>query len=237
MLAALGLRLLDAQGDAVEPAPRGLARLAAVDATQLDARLGDARITILSDVNNPLTGAQGAVAVFGPQKGVRLEDVPAFDAALARYAVLAPRAVGRDVAQRPGAGAAGGLGFALQLLGGVPQSGAEVVADLIGLDAALHGADWALTGEGRTDRQTLLSKTPFVVAARARRRGVPITLVSGAVDPGSLTELGAHFAGCFAVPPGPATLEDCIANADSWLADRAEQAARVFAAARKMRSG
>ncbi len=140
--------------------------------------------------------------------------------------------MGQSAADRPGAGAAGGLGFALQLVGGSFRSGAEVVADLIGLDAALRGATWALTGEGRTDRQTLLRKAPFVVAERARAAGVPITLLSGAVDAAALPELARYFDGCFALPSGPMTLADCIAGADALLADRAEQIARVHAAAR-----
>jgi glycerate kinase len=234
MLAALGLALLDTHGNAVPPTPQGLAALARVDAHALDPRLREARITILSDVNNPLAGAQGAVAVFGPQKGVRREDVATFDRTLARFAALAEEAVGRRVAERAGAGAAGGLGFALQLLGGTPQSGADVVADLVGLDAALVGADWAITGEGRSDTQTLLAKGPFVVAERAHRAGVPITLLAGAVDPASLPALGAHFAGCFAVAPGPATLDACIEHSAAWLADRAEQVARVLAAGTRL---
>ena len=124
-LAALGVTLTDARGVAVEPTPRGLQRLAAVSTSGLDARLAGSRITILSDVDNPLCGPGGAIAVFGPQKGVAADLVATFDGTLARYAALAERAFsswaagssvsGRAVAQRPGAGAAGGLGFALQL--------------------------------------------------------------------------------------------------------------------------
>jgi len=231
MLAALGLRLAAGNGDIVAPTPAGLAHLGSVDAGGLDPRLGDCAITIMSDVNNPLCGARGATAIFGPQKGVRAADVAPIDATLARFAALAERAVGHGAADRPGAGAAGGLGFALQLVGGSFRSGAEVVADLLGLDAALAGADWALTGEGRTDAQTLLRKAPFVVAERARAAGVPITLLSGAIDSAALPELGRVFDGCFALPAGPMSLADCIAQADVLLADRAGEIARVWAVA------
>ncbi|MEO8305775.1 MAG: glycerate kinase [Betaproteobacteria bacterium] len=231
MLAALGLGLNDAAGRDVEPTPAGLASLARVDARGLDPRLVQSSITIMSDVNNPLCGARGATAIFGPQKGVPANDIGSIDAVLERYAALAERAVPRRAANDPGAGAAGGLGFALQLVGGAFRSGAEVVADLIGLDAAMKGADWAFTGEGRTDAQTLLRKAPFVVAERARAAGVPITLLSGAVDAAALPELGRVFAGCFSLTPGPMTLAECIANADALLADRAEQIARVAARA------
>ena len=232
MLAALGLAIFDGSGRAVAPTPQGLASAASADGSGLDRRLAESAITIMSDVNNPLCGERGATAVFGPQKGVRPEDIAMVDATLSRYAALAERTVGSQVSERPGAGAAGGLGFALQLVGASFRSGAEVVADLIGLDAALDGATWAMTGEGRSDRQTLLRKAPFVVAERARAAGVPITLLSGAVDAAALPELSKVFSGCFALPSGPMSLEDCIAHADALLADRAEQIARIWYAAR-----
>jgi len=232
LLAALGLVLRDRDGRAVDPTPEGLARLATVDASALDPRLSECAITIMSDVNNPLCGPRGATAIFGPQKGVQAHEADAIDATLARFGALAERAVGRTAAERPGAGAAGGLGFALQLVGGRFASGAEVVADLIGLDAAIAGARWVITGEGRTDRQTLLGKTPYVVAMRAQRAGVPVTLLSGAVDRAALPELGQAFAGCFALPDGPATLDRCVAEAGSLLADRAEALARLLDAVR-----
>jgi glycerate kinase len=233
MLAALGLSIRDARNALCRPTPEGLADAAEVDARAFDVRLAQCAITIMSDVNNPLCGPRGATAIFGPQKGVTPDVHDRFDAALAHFAALAEKALGREAAQRPGAGAAGGLGFALQLAGGTFASGAEVVADLVGLDAALARSDWAITGEGRTDSQTLLGKTPYVVAERARRAGVPVTLLSGAVDAASLAALGAAFDGCFALPDGPATLERCVADASALLADRAEALARIVDAVRR----
>jgi len=233
LLEALGLVLLDASGNAVAPTPAGLAALARVDAGDLDPLLADCAITIMSDVDNPLCGERGATAIFGPQKGVRPPEVAVFDGTLGRYAALVERALATRAADRPGAGAAGGLGFALQLLGGDPRSGAEVVADLIGLDAAFAGADWAITGEGRTDSQTLSGKAPYVVARRARAAGVPITLLSGAVDAAALPALAPVYAGCFALPAGPLALADCVAGADALAADRAEQIARLWSAAQR----
>ena len=183
----------------------------------------------MSDVNNPLCGERGATAIFGPQKGVARRRRRG-DRRDAR--AISPRWRSRRSAQRaaahPGAGAAGGLGFALQLVGGTFRSGAEVVADLIGLDAALAGADWAITGEGRTRRADAAAQGAVSSSRSARApRGVPITLLSGAVDAAALPELGRVFAGCFALPGGPMTLAECIADADALLADRAEQIARV----------
>jgi glycerate kinase len=232
LLAALGLSLTDARGRAIEPTPAGLATLAAVDASRLDPRLADARIIVMSDVNNPLTGERGATAIFGPQKGVRRERIAEIDGHIANFASLTEGALDRRAQDKPGAGAAGGLGFALQLIGGEMRSGAEVVADLIGLDAALDGADWAITGEGKSDEQTALGKTPLIVARRAAARLIPATLISGSIDRSALPELGRHFAGCFSLPSGPASLEQCLEDAAALLADRAEQLALLFDAAR-----
>ncbi|MFO1304233.1 MAG: glycerate kinase [Burkholderiales bacterium] len=230
LLGALGLRLLDAAGREVAATPRGLASLASVDASPIDPRVRACRFSIMSDVDNPLCGTMGATAIFGPQKGVQAGDVPRIDGVLRRFADLAQEAMGVDVAELPGSGAAGGLGFALQLAGGSVRSGAEVVADLIHLDAALEGADWVITGEGRSDRQTLLSKAPFVVARHAKAARVPVTLLSGAVEGDALADLHEHFAGCFALPGGPMSLEACIRDARSLLAARAEALGRLVAA-------
>jgi len=230
LLVALGLKLLDAKGRDVEPTPAGCASLAHVDASTLDVRLASTHITIMSDVNNPLCGERGATAIFGPQKGVNPDRAADIDAAIARFAALAERAIGRNAKDRPGAGAAGGLGFALQLLGGEMRSGADVVAELLGLDALLDEADWLITGEGRSDCQTLLGKAPFVAARHAAAKGVPTTLLSGSIDREALPELAQHFTSCHALSFGPATIEECVANASGLLADSAEQLARLFQA-------
>ncbi|MEO8508193.1 MAG: glycerate kinase [Betaproteobacteria bacterium] len=232
MLAALGMVLVDRDGRRLAGTPGALQRLDRVDASALDPRLATCEFRIMSDVNNPLAGTLGATAIFGPQKGVVPGDIAVFDGALGRFATLAEAAIGRDAAHRPGAGAAGGLGFALQLIGGTFASGAQVVAELIGLDATLADADWVITGEGKSDRQTLLAKAPFVVAQHAAAHGVPVTLVSGAIDPAALPELGLHFAGCFGLPNGPALLAECIADAAALLEARAEQLGRLFVARR-----
>lgn len=232
LLVALGLRLTDARGRDVAPTPDGLDNLAHADATGLDPRLASCAITIMSDVNNPLSGERGATAIFGPQKGVPRDRIAAIDATLARYATIVERALGRQAAANAGAGAAGGLGHALMLIGGTMRSGAAVVADLVGLDAALAGASWAITGEGRSDAQTLLAKAPSVVADHARAHGVPVSLLSGAIDGAALPSLHERFDGCFALPAGPSTLEACVRDAATLLAHRAEAMTRLFVAAR-----
>ncbi|TCS71686.1 glycerate kinase [Sulfuritortus calidifontis] len=234
LLAALGVRLLDAHGHTVAPTPAGLADLARVDFSGLDPRLKQCRLTLMTDVQNPLCGPLGATAVFGPQKGVAPDAIGLVDARLRHWAELGDAWAGAAISERPGAGSAGGLGYALQLLGASHRAGAEVVAELAGLDAALQGADWAITGEGRSDAQTLLGKVPLVVARHARAAGVPVSLLSGAFERAALAELAPHFDGCFALPDGPMPLEAALAGAHGLLADRAEQLARVLAACGKL---
>ena len=227
LLAGLGMKLFDAQGEELEPTPEQLARLARIDVSQLDARLADASFVGMSDVDNPLTGEHGATAIFGPQKGVKPEQIASVDAALARFADLLEPALQRTARNLPGAGAAGGLGFALHMLGAQFEPGAETVARQIGLDAALDGADWLITGEGRSDVQTLHGKAPFIACAHARALGVPATLLSGAVDSSALPRLAEHFSGCFSPAPGPITLEVAIRDAAQLLANEAEQLMRL----------
>jgi glycerate kinase len=233
LLHALGVRLHDAAGRDLAPTPRGLASIAHVEARDIAARLRGVEISIMSDVDNPLCGRMGATAIFGPQKGVPPADVERIDDVLRRFARASQIALASEVMDKPGSGAAGGLGFALQLVGGTMRSGAEVVADLVRLDDALASAGWAVTGEGRSDRQTLLSKAPFVVARHASALGVPVTLLSGAVDDGALPDLHEHFRGCFALPARPMTLDECMRDAATLLAARAESLGHVIAAAVK----
>ena len=229
LLIGLGAKFFGDEGQPVSPAPAELGQLRQVELRDLDPRLKECRLTLMSDVNNPLAGPRGATAIFGPQKGVTPQQHDRLDQAIAHFAERAEAAFSVKAADRPGAGAAGGLGYTLQLLGGEFRSGAEVVADLLRLDDAMTGADWAITGEGRTDLQTLLGKTPHLVAKRAARAGVPISLLSGGIDRKALSELGKTFAGCFSLVFGPMTLEQAIADSAGLLADSAEQLARLRA--------
>ncbi|CAM2145651.1 Glycerate kinase [Pararobbsia alpina] len=232
LLNALGVRLLDEEGDALPPTPASLEQLASIDVTGLDARLRRCELVAMTDVDNPLCGPQGASAMFGPQKGAKPSQVATLDHALKHFADLLEAALGKRVRDLPGAGAAGGLGFALHALGATFQPGAEIVAKEVGLDAALENADWLITGEGRSDEQTLHGKTPYIACAHARSAGVPATLLSGAIAPDALPALSQVFSGCFSPAPGPMTLDAAISGAEVLLADAAEQLARLFESAR-----
>lgn len=176
MLAALGARLLDADGAPLPDGGAALARLARVDLSGLDRRLAGTRVVLACDVDNPLLGPTGAAAVYGPQKGAGPGEVAELEAALARWA----SALGEDTARTPGAGAAGGVGFAaLAVLGAERRSGIEVVLELVGFGPLLAGAALVITGEGALDEQTLHGKAPAGVARAARAAGVPVVAVCG----------------------------------------------------------
>jgi glycerate kinase len=233
LLAALGVRFLDANNNDIDPVPQALNQLVRIDISGLDKRLKDVHITAMSDVNNPLCGDKGASAVFGPQKGATPEQVKELDTLLARYAQLLEEAFGKQAATLPGAGAAGGLGYALLMIGAHFRSGAETVMEYIGLDKALTGAHWLITGEGRSDSQTLHGKAPYIASEHAKRLSIPTTLLSGGVDIASLQQLQAHFMGCFSITFGPVTLQDAIANADVLLTNSANQIGNLWHHGRK----
>lgn len=183
MLSALGIRFLDAAGDPIPPGGQGLERLDEVDTAGLHPVLrdGGAHIILASDVENPLTGPDGAAAVYGPQKGAGPAEVERLDRALAHFASLVPD--GEHHAGRAGAGAAGGMGFGtFALLGAASVPGADYVLDLVGFTRAVDEADAVVTGEGRFDEQTLSGKGPGAVIAAARDRSLPVHVVCGSSE-------------------------------------------------------
>lgn len=180
MLQALGVRLLDADGKPLGPGGGELARLMTIDVSGLDARLAGCRVEVACDVDNPLIGPRGASAVFGPQKGATPDKVALLDANLGHYAAVIKAALSVDVAQLPGAGAAGGLGAGFKaFLDADLKPGSEIVTTAVGLDAVLADADLVITGEGRIDGQTIHGKTPIGVASVAKRHGKPVIGIAG----------------------------------------------------------
>ena len=165
MVQALGARLLDEQGRDLPLGGGALQNLASLELTGLRQKLGDVRIVVASDVDNPLLGPRGAAAVFGPQKGASPADVSQLERALAVWAKRVAEATGTDLASRAGAGAAGGTGFAaMALLNAELRPGIELLLDWLDFDRALVGADLVITGEGSLDEQSLAGKAPVGVA-------------------------------------------------------------------------
>lgn len=187
MLEALGIRFLDDEERIVRTrGPRTLCGVRRIDVSGLDPRLAHTRMVAASDVTSPLLGDAGASAVFGPQKGAGPEDVDLLDEVLSGLARLGAEACGKDLSGAPGAGAAGGIGWACQqFLGARMRPGVEVVADLVGLEEAVIDADLVLTGEGSVDAQTLTGKTPWGVARVAVGAGVPVVVIAGRVREGA----------------------------------------------------
>ncbi|WP_263862636.1 glycerate kinase family protein [Bifidobacterium platyrrhinorum] len=229
LLKALGARLLDRDGHDVAPGGAALAGLDHVDLSGLDPRLAHVGIVAACDVTNPLTGPQGASAVFGPQKGASPADVAALDHALARFADVIGRELSVAVADVPGAGAAGGIGAALKgVLGAAFRPGIDIVIETSGLDEAAQWADVVFTGEGSIDFQTKFGKTPAGVARTAKRHGRPVVVLAGHVGEGigELYETGIDAV--FGIAPGAATLDDLLEHAADNVARTAEQVTRLL---------
>lgn len=202
MLSALGAHFFDRVGREIPPFPGGTASLAAVDLRDLDPRIRETEFEVALDVDNPLLGPEGATAIFAPQKGASTQDIPRLDGILKRFA----RAV--EAAQRfaaksmgegggasgnaptswidaPGAGAAGGLGWAsMAVLGAAPKRGADLVAEILNVGDAMEDADIVFTGEGRLDGQTLSGKTVNKVLELSTAKGIPAVVFAGSLGPG-----------------------------------------------------
>ncbi|MGB5834578.1 MAG: glycerate kinase [Thiohalocapsa sp.] len=228
---ALGYRFLDRAGTVVSPVGGNLQRIEQIDADGTDQRLHAVRIEAICDVDNPLSGPNGAARVYGPQKGATPDQVASLDAGLAHLAMLIQRDLGVDVREIPGAGAAGGLGAGLMAFCGAELCpGAEVVLELVELDRHLVGADLVLTAEGRIDGQTRFGKAPGAVAAHAARLGVPCIAIAGSIgdDVAGLHEAGVQAV--FSLCSGPIALEHAQAQSEALLARSAEQVVRAFLA-------
>ncbi|MBI4312130.1 MAG: glycerate kinase [Chloroflexi bacterium] len=227
---ALGARFLDAAGLDLPPGGAALARLARIDLSRLDPRVKEIRILAATDVANPLCGPEGASETYGPQKGATPDMVRALDAALRRFGEVIEEELGVDVLTRPRMGAAGGAGAGLfALLGAEIGSGADIVCDALGVDAALEGAALAVVGEGRLDWQTAYDKAPIAVARRARAKGVPVIAVAGSLGPGYEALLGQGIALAEAATPAGMPLAEAMARAAELVADAAERAGRQAA--------
>jgi glycerate kinase len=232
MLAALGARLLDAEGRELARGGGALPELDRVDLTGLHPQLATAKVIVACDVDNPLLGPNGAAAIYGPQKGAGPDDVELLDAALAHWANLLDAAThserpGSSLRNLPGAGAAGGVGYAaLAALDAELKPGIELMLDLVGFADALPGARLVITGEGSLDEQTLSGKAPAGVARAAVAAGVPVVTVSGRL---ALTAEQLHAAGvqrAYALSDIEPDLGRCLAEPGPILEKLAQNLAR-----------
>jgi glycerate kinase len=213
-----------------------LARLDTIDFTGFEPRLKDTRFLLASDVDNPLLGAQGAAAIFGPQKGAAQADVGMLDAALARFVEVLAREIGFraiKAAEAPGTGAAGGVGYAaIAVLAATRRPGIDVVLEFTRLAERLAGADLIITGEGSLDEQSLLGKTPMGVARAAGAQGVPVIAVCGRTALTPRQAAAAGFEDVYALTDLESNTNTCMAEAGPLLKQVGAQISRRLVANR-----
>lgn len=234
---ALGVRFLDKNGAPItEPLGGGrLDEIMAIDTRWINPDLANVKVSVASDVTNPLTGEKGASAVYGPQKGATPEMVQRLDRNLGHLAALIKRDLHKDIAGEPGAGAGGGMGAGLMAFTNATlKRGVELVVAATGLDRHMQGAALAVTGEGRVDFQTAFGKTPSGVAASARRHGVPVIAIGGGLsdDAGGVFQHGID--GLETATPNAMPLEVAIQKSRQYLQDAAERAARLIIIGQRM---
>ncbi|ENM5793603.1 glycerate kinase [Vibrio mimicus] len=229
MLAALGARFTNADGEPIQLTGGGLRELANIDLSDFDPRLRHCDLLVACDVNNPLCGDKGASAVFGPQKGATPDDVRLLDGALQQFGLLTEKVTGKAVLQSAGAGAAGGMGAALlAYTHATLRPGIEIVLDTVQLAHQVSDADLVITGEGRIDSQTVHGKTPMGVAKVAKRFDVPVIALSGCTGENYQAVYQCGIDAVFAAVPRAMTLEDALKESDFNLADLAENVARLW---------
>ncbi len=231
MAQALGVKLLTADNQAIAPGGAGLETLERIDISELDARLAECRIEVACDVTNPLTGEEGASAVFGPQKGATPEMITRLDTALEHYAQCVKRCLDIDVLTLEGGGAAGGMGAALYAFCGAElRPGIEIVTDALHLDKLVADADLVITGEGRIDSQTIHGKVPVGVARVAKRYNVPVIAIGGSLTPDVGVVRDHGLDAVFSVMYRICTLEEALRDTE----DNLFMAARNIAAVLRM---
>ncbi len=229
MAQALGIKLLDEDGDDLPAGGAALLNLSRIEMSGIDPRVRESSFLVACDVSNPLTGPEGASAIYGPQKGATPDMVETLDAALMRFSEVARRDLGAEINDLRGAGAAGGLGGGMvAFLNAELRAGVDIVLDTVGLDAALEGADLVLTGEGALDYQTVYSKAPIGVAERARKRGIPVIAIAGTLGD-RYTLVHQHgIEAALAITNGPMSLEEASLRAASLITQATAQAMRMI---------
>lgn len=214
MLQALGFRFRDRYGNELGKAQpmcgQLLSEIAFIESSTALPALREARFTAACDVCNPFFGPAGAACVFAPQKGADPEMVAALDKGLQHLAQVIWQTTGHDIATLPGAGAAGGMGGTLSaLLNAELKPGIDLLLDLTDFDKLIEGADLIITGEGKSDRQTVMGKVPSGILKRARRQGIPVILVSGSIEDADILNQ-AGFRAAFSITPAPMSLEEAM---------------------------
>ncbi len=226
---ALGIRFLDEDGQELEGFGRELIKVKRIDVSGLHPAVAEAKITVMCDVNNPLTGPDGAAYTFGPQKGATPEILEELEAGMKQYASVIQEQLGKDVDLIPGSGAAGGMGAALCVfLNAELKSGIETVLDLIQFDGLLEGTDLVVTGEGRIDWQSAFGKVPSGIGMRCKAKGIPVAAVVGGMGNGAekIYEFGVDS--IISTINGAMNMEEALERAEELYANAAERMFRMI---------
>ncbi len=211
MLQALGFEILDKEGTPVPFGAEGVAKAAYIRTEKVLPQLKECTFRIACDVENPLCGQWGCSAVYGPQKGATPQMVKEMDESIATFAHLAKATFPDADPDAPGAGAAGGLGFAfLTFLGGKLEKGVSLVLSALGVEKEIRGADYVLTGEGRLDAQTVMGKVPSGVARLAAKHNVPVLAFAGSVAEGAKVCNQKGILAYFPILQKPCTLQEAM---------------------------
>jgi glycerate kinase len=226
---ALGIKLLDADHQSLPPGGAALSRLKHIDMSGRYPLVKECKILCACDVTNPLYGPTGTAYVYGPQKGATPEMIKKLDAALRNFAGVIKKDLGLDIADMPGAGAAGGLGAGLvAFLDATLQRGVDLICDSIGFEKYLADADLVITGEGRLDYQTAFGKTVAGLAKRAKAAGVPVIAICGEIGQG-YSEIYQHGVDTvMSILPRCMSKEEAMREAGTLLKDATERAVRLF---------
>lgn len=231
MLSALGYEFLDCSGKPVFPGAFSLDQIETIRSDRVPAELQECRFRVACDVKNPLLGEQGAVYVYGPQKGVKEEERELYDRKMAHYAEKVIAFTGKDMRMEEGAGAAGGLGFALlSCLNAELESGISLVLGVLGLEEELQTADLVITGEGRMDAQTAMGKVPVGIAKLAKKYGCGVLAFAGGVTRDAAVCNDAGIDAFFPIVRGVTTLDEAMQkeNAVANMEDTVEQVFRAL---------
>ena len=228
MAEALGVRLLDTNGKQISRGGGNLGQLASIDVTDLHPAIAETETVVACDVNNPLTGPDGASYVYGPQKGATPEMIEILDGHLVHFDLVLRRTLGQSFNDIPGAGAAGGLGAGLMaFLNAELRLGIDIMIDAVNLKERVQGASIVFTGEGQLDFQTAFGKTPVGVAKVAKAYDIPVIAIAGGIAEGAEAVYDAGIDAMLGIVQEPMSLENAVRDASRLIADTAEQAARL----------
>lgn len=229
MAQSLGAKIFNSHNEQVAPTGEGLEDIAKIDLSDLDHRLKEVKIRVASDVNNSLTGTNGAAYIYGPQKGATPEQVEYLDRNLKRLALCIKNDLGLAIEEMEGAGAAGGLGAGLvAFLNAELEEGGKLVSDLLDLKSRLVGADLVITGEGGINHQTIFGKTPIIVSRVAKELGISTIAFSGIISDGFESIYNEGINAVFSIVPELTPLDEALENGYKNLEMTAKNVAAVL---------